>query len=63
MTKFSYSYIEDNLDDLFYRETKVINKISSFCEKTNKSISTKYKLTLDNPLQFILIITIIQNER
>lgn len=61
MPKVSLIHINENLLDLFEKEQEVIERITPFCNKTDRDIESLYSLSAYNVWR--LEIKTIKNER
>lgn len=61
MPKVSVLYTSENLIDLFNREKEVIERITPFCNRTDREIEILYSLSASNIWK--LEIKTISNER
>ena len=63
MPEIKYTYKKNDLEFLFKKEEELLKRITPFCDTTNKNVAVEYEISIGEPLQFILTVIIIQDEK
>ena len=56
--QLSFIYSDFNLDELFIKETDILDKVMPYCNRTNKIVKSSYSFSTLDPLKFKLEISV-----
>lgn len=62
MQEVDFTYVSENLIELFHKEAEVIHNITPYCLETDKEVTTRYSISSQPPLYFKLVIKVIKHE-